>query len=132
MDALTIKSGRGGAGTRISDFLLRTHLSSLTFPRLAQWKGPPRGELSQEEGERKREVKAWSFLNSLETQRRPWHEEEGRQQKGASLRYLVSRFADVRPIPSDTPFEKPRAAIAGVDPVVFPRAAVATHFTGDI
>lgn len=50
----------------------------------------------------------------------------------AWLRYLVSRFADVGPIPSDTPFEKPRAAVAGVDPVVFPRAAVATNFTGDI
>lgn len=47
-------------------------------------------------------------------------------------RYLVSGFADIRPIPSDAPFEKPRAAVAGVDPVVFPGAAVATHFTGDI
>lgn len=47
-------------------------------------------------------------------------------------RYLVSRFADIRPIPPDAPFEKPRAAVAGVHPVVFPRAAVATHFTGDI
>lgn len=47
-------------------------------------------------------------------------------------RYLVSRFADIRPVPADTPFEKPRAAVARVDPVVFPRAAVAAHFTGDI
>lgn len=57
---------------------------------------------------------------------------EGSQAVQPWLRYLVSRFADIRPIPSDAPFEKTRAAVAGVDPVVFPRAAVATHFTGNI
>lgn len=95
------------------------------------------GELSLEKGDRKTEVKAWSLLSSLETQRGLGTNKGGGSSRGelskvAWLRYLVSRFADVRPIPSDTPFEKPRAAVAGVDPVVFPRAAVATHFTGDI
>lgn len=46
--------------------------------------------------------------------------------------YLVSRLADVGPIPSDAPLEEPGAAIASVDPVVLSGAAVTTHFAGDI
>lgn len=46
--------------------------------------------------------------------------------------YLVSRLADIGPIPSDAPLEEPRTTIAGVDPVVLAGAAVTTHFAGDV
>lgn len=46
--------------------------------------------------------------------------------------YLVSRLADIGPIPSDAPLEESRAAVASVDPVVLPGAAVTTHFARDI
>lgn len=46
--------------------------------------------------------------------------------------YLVPRFAHVGPVPPDAPLEKPRAAIAGVHPVVLPGAAVPAHFAGDV
>lgn len=48
------------------------------------------------------------------------------------LRYLIARFADVRPIPPDAALEKPGAAVASVDAVVLPGAAVAAHFAGDV
>lgn len=131
----------GGEGGRW-DFRLPTAKSGV-FPYPPQRPPPfcpalPKGKGLKELGlererERTGEVKVWSLLSRVvlgHKQRR------GRRQRGAEqaarLRYLVSRFADIRPIPSDTAFEKPRAAVAGVDPVVFPRAAVATHFTGDI
>lgn len=47
-------------------------------------------------------------------------------------RYLISRFANIGPIPPDAPLEKSRAPIAGVNPIVLPGAAVPTHFARDV
>lgn len=132
----------GGGEEERWDFRLPT-ANSRVFPYPPQCLPPPpfcpalpKGKGLKELGlerERTGEVKVWSLRSRVV----PGHKQRrGRRQRGAEhadrLRYLVSRFADVRPIPSDTPFEKPRAAVAGVDPVVFARAAVAAHFTGDI
>lgn len=126
---------QGEAG--ISDFPLQTLASSLTSSRLTHAaEGPLRAEAGRrgEEGRGQGLVPPQQLGNSEEAlaQTKEGEAAEGRQAVQPWPRYLVSRFADIRPIPSDTPFEKPRAAVAGVDPVVFPRAAVATHFTGDI
>lgn len=60
----------------------------------------------------------------------------GQSQRGAAQlnpgEYLVSRLADIGPIPSDAPLEESRAAIAGIDPVVLPGASVTTHFARNI
>lgn len=41
-------------------------------------------------------------------------------------------LARVHPVPVDTALEEPRAPVAGVDTVVFARAAVAAHFAGNV
>lgn len=46
--------------------------------------------------------------------------------------YLVTGFTDVGPISSDASLEKSRTAIAGVNSVMFPGAAVAANFAWNI
>jgi hypothetical protein len=70
-------------------------------------------------------------------QRQPWQKLlGGTSQRGATKlnpgEYLVSRLADIGPIPSNAPLEESGAAVASVDPVVLPGAAVTTHFARDI
>lgn len=115
---------------------LQTLVSALTSSRLSHAEGPLRAEAGRrgEEGRGQDSVSPQQLGNPEEAlaQTKEGEAAEGSRAVQPWPRYLVSRFADIRPIPPDTPFEKPRAAVAGVDPVVFPRAAVATHFTGDI
>lgn len=106
-----------------------------TLSCLTQGKGPPRAESGKRGKERSRSGlsgAAWNLRGEPFGTNKGGGGSRGELGNAAWLRYLVSRFADIRPIPSDTPFEKTRAAVAGVDPVVFPGAAVTTHFTGDI
>lgn len=46
--------------------------------------------------------------------------------------HLGARFTHVGPVSADAPLEEARAAVTGVDSVVFPRAAVAAHFARDV
>lgn len=45
---------------------------------------------------------------------------------------LISRLADVGPVPPNAPLEETRAAVAGVHPIVLAGAAVPAHFAGDV
>lgn len=71
-------------------------------------------------------------------QRQPWQKwgggggRRGEPRSSTLSEYLVSRLADIGPIPSDAPLEESRAAVASVDAVVLPGAAVTTHFARDI
>lgn len=46
--------------------------------------------------------------------------------------HLGARFTHVGSVSADAPLEEPRAAVTGVDTIVFPRAAVAAHFAWDV